>query len=412
MNFQGPIKTALIALLLALLGWLGYELNTGPTDPVVTNPVDTTVVVPTVPVEPPAPIYNKRGVVYTADADGLIQAPGAPIVGQAAQVFPHFRYMGVAERMYALDRNGRVEQSPAVAGPVQPCTNTSNVWACPTPSFREDLSRLVTLRSKHTGIGVYVAEWFAGKNWPAKMALPHELLRPDLLTLPVGSDQQKEQVQREGYEAARAVFASIQAVPGQWIVEPKNEWWSRPNLWLTIEWTRGYVKAHAELPDSIKQRIRLGLGPIAFADRPWQGNVLAESVLNYPADILTYLNETGGYWSYHFYPSLPPSYSFPPAAKVMDAPEWADLERVVTFRNDNYSRTRIYIGEWGYTSSPDNVLPTPAQVEADAPVIRAIEDRLNRMVDGPVLLYQIAEHVGPEGKFTGTAWTTNRGAFR
>ena len=393
MNLPEPIRNALIALLLVILGWLGYEATTSePTEP--------------------EPIGSIRGLVYTAAADGLIQQTGAPVIAEAGKVFDHFRYMGVAERMYALDRGGRVEQKPLKAGPVQPCTNTSNVWACPTPSFREDLSRLVTLRDNHSGVGVYVAEWFAGKTWPAKMVLPWEVLPPALLNLEPGSEQQKRIVEQEAYEAAKAVFASIASLPGDWIVEPKNEWWERRYLWLSIEWTRGYIRAHRELSPEVKQKVRFSLGPIAGSDRSWQGSTLAESVENYPADILDYIDEVGGYWSYHFYVSDPATWNFPARDKVMDAPEWGDLEKVVSFRDKNYPNTKIYVGEWGYTSSAPNVLPTSEQIQGDAPVIRAIEKRLGSMVDGPLFLYQIAEHAAPEGKFTGTAWLTNRAAFQ
>ena len=183
-------------------------------------------------------------------------------------------------------------------------------------------------------------------------------------------------------------------------------------------WRLGFVDAHREYA-AAGGRAQLSTGARTFADRVWDGRTLAESIKHIPAEALAYLNETGGWVNGHIHDrgygkagdawveGVPGSDGIRDNAKMH---AWLDEQ--------GYTNIRGYIGEYSFQRAQPWrwwgeawTYPTPAEMEADYPVI--LEHLALLQKDNEIVFwYQIDDHKGPEYWFSGTSALKRYDFFR
>lgn len=366
MNPPNTVRLALIALLLAVAGWLGWEQINAPTPSNPTQPPDTIV---TAPIDTLTP-YDQVGINITWAHDQLINAADPSGVGK---IFRHVRYFQMMEKDYAGGNPG--------ISKILPCTNLANPWACPENSMRQHLVRVKELRAMFDGYIWIAPEVLAGRGWPCKGWTAREL----------GADPYQA-----GYEWGRVALATFGTVPGIILAMDNEEWChidqNRPEAYN--EWRRGIIQAHRENPSC-----ELAIGARHVRPKNWENRRLTDNVTDVAPDIWAYIDSIGGWADYHAHGIE--GDRFLPRDRAHTATDFRDFFEWSQWLDDNYTGIRKSVGEIAYTSSSPLIVPPPNVKQADWPTLRSLVDTLRKEAD-LVFIYQIAEHPNPEGAFSGS----------
>lgn len=368
-------------------------------DPIVDAPITT----------PTNSIGDYLGVVITPASDKLIT--GVP--DQYSRAFKHVRYMASG---YWL----RSWQKPSESGPVNLCISPNrNVWQeCEVGGMRDAMDRMYKLRDQfgEDATITYVNEYFLGDDWPRKTLLYRELVRnprgSSLKEVPTLNSAERQEIYDIYYQEYDAVLRSLNDISGDVVLEVMNENWGADYKEISEIQYLAAQTAHIDAVEEYGCDVRLSSGPRQWNRRTFNfagPDPLAESILDVPPSFLKYLDETEGVVSINFYPSNPPdqwgnvSGDFVSHENWDISPDWIELDKLADFLEEKYPNIQFNVSETGYTSSPQEVMPTQAQRLADRPYIRNLIDRCLDVGVDIIYVYQIDEHGVPEGKFTGTA---------
>ena len=356
---------ALVALLACQPEEVGEALSPGFGESPGEPRVDTLA-----PPTDPATYGPQLGVNFTWAADDRID--GDPAFASAA--FRHVRYFQMMEKDYA-------GATPAI-GDLAPCTDLANPWNCPERSARQHLVRVKALRRMFPGGVIWVApEVLTGRTWPCKGFTAAEL----------GGDPREA-----GYRWARAMLATYGTLGGGVVLAMTNEEWcpgaDRVNAYN--EWRRGVVRAHRENPSCA-----LAIGARHVRARTWEGQRMADNVLDVASDVWAYVDSVGGWADYHAHGIV--DGRFLPHGRAASAPDYRDFFAWSAWIDDNYPGIRKSVGEIAYTTSDPDVVATDEHKRADWPTYAELVRGVAREAD-LVFLYQIEDHARPEGAFSGS----------
>ena len=330
-----------------------------------------------------APYRDEIGVNLTWASDKLVDDPLGP------RLFAHARWYLMGSKDYGAPENFPANQTE----PPGALVNVDNVWDGRNGHLRHNAERIVRLLRNYPGNlflshEAVLAPHGKRRNWPRKGYTPAEL----------GPDPRAR-----GRELAGAYLKTFELLPtatqSRVVIAPDNEEWGpEPDrLRAYDQWRAGWLDAHREHLGR-GGAVALSTGARTPTDYDWGGQRIAAGIDHYPDAFLSHLNDNGGWVNIHVHDRPGDGYLGDPVSrgvqKVRDLRKWLDTRGLTD--------VKIYVGEYSFQSTPSEIAPDEATRRADWDVIVAQLHALHEVADA-VLWYQIEDHDGKEGVFTGTS---------